>query len=137
MLLLDTSVWIDLLANRITGAVQFVLERRVSEELALTEMIYLEVLQGISDPKVFEKTQTILGAQTILLPVDGLASFEAAARLYSRSRSQGLTIRTAVDCLVGQLALEHNALLVHNDRDYLALARVEPRLRVFPAPAIH
>ncbi|WP_325344610.1 type II toxin-antitoxin system VapB family antitoxin [Xylophilus sp.] len=63
--------------------------------------------------------------------------FEAAAGLYAQALRQGVTIRTAVDCLVAQLAIEHQAVLVHNDRDYLALARTGPRLRIFPAGALH
>jgi predicted nucleic acid-binding protein len=137
MLLLDTSVWIDLLANRQTEAVRFALSRRESEDLALTEMIYLEVLQGISDARVFETVQHVLSQQQVLQPSHGLESYEAAARLYALGRKRGITVRTAVDCLVAQIALESDALLVHNDRDYLALARIEPRLQVFPSAAAH
>ena len=48
MLLVDSSVWIDWLRGADTDAVRFVQEREAHEELALTQMIYLEVLQGVS-----------------------------------------------------------------------------------------
>lgn len=137
MLLLDTSVWIDLLADRRTSAVEFVLARAHSEELALSEMIYLEVLQGIAQPRIFDKVRAVLSAQVMVSPAQGLESYEAAAQLYARARKLGLTVRTAVDCLVAQLALENGALLVHNDRDFLALARAEPRLNIHPSATLH
>jgi predicted nucleic acid-binding protein len=36
--------------------------------------------------------------------------------------------------LIAQIAIEHEALLVHNDRDFFTLAKVEPRLQLFPSP---
>lgn len=132
MLLVDSSVWIDWLRGSDTDAVRFVQAREAQEELALTQMIYLEVLQGVSSEHQFVATQKVLGAQTILSPLDELETFEAAAQLYRRARRQGLTIRKSTDCLIAAIALEHDALLVHNDRDFLALAQVVPQLQVYP-----
>ncbi len=137
MLLIDSSVWIDWLRGSDTDAVRFVQAREAREELALTQMIYLEVLQGVSSQKQFEVTQKVLSAQTMLLPLDPIQTFEAAALLYRQARKQGLTIRKSSDCLIAAIALEHDALLVHNDRDFLALASAEPQLHVFPHRALH
>jgi predicted nucleic acid-binding protein len=133
VLLIDSTVWIDWLRGADTNAVRFVQAREAKEELALTQMIYLEVLQGVSSEKQFLLTQEILSAQTVLLPRDELETFEAAARLYRQARKQGLTIRKSTDCLIAALALEHGALLVHNDRDFLALAQATRELHVYPS----
>ena len=53
------------------------------------------------------------------------------------ARGRGVTIRTAVDCLVAAVAIEHGAVLVHNDRDFLALQRVDERLQLYPAGLAH
>lgn len=132
MLLIDSSVWIDWLRGSDTDAVRFVQAREAQEELALTEMIYLEVLQGVSSDRQFAVTQKILSAQTILSPLGELETFEAAAQLYRRARRQGSTIRKSTDCLIAALALEHGAVLVHNDRDFLSLAQAVPQLQVYP-----
>ncbi len=132
MLLVDSSVWIDWLRGADTDAVRFVQEREQHEELAVTQMIYLEVLQGVSSDQQFAATQRVLGAQTMLQPLDAVTTFEAAALLYRRARKHGLTVRKSSDCLIAAMALEHGALLVHNDRDFLALAQVEPALRLYP-----
>ncbi len=132
MLLVDSSVWIDWLRGADTDAVRFVQERENHEELAITQMIYLEVLQRVSSDRQFAATQRVLGAQTMLQPQGALATFEVAAHLYRRARKQGLTIRKSSDCLIAAMALEQGAVLVHNDRDFLALAQVEEALLVYP-----
>ena len=132
MLLVDSSVWIDWLRGADTDAVRFVMAREPQEEIALTQMVYLEVLQGVSSQRQFSATQKILGAQTLLLPQDDRQTFESAALLYRRARGMGLTIRKSTDCLIAALALENGALLVHNDRDFIALGRAVPQLQIYP-----
>jgi predicted nucleic acid-binding protein len=106
--------------------------RECTEEIALTRMIYLEVPQGVSSQSQFDATRRILGAQTLLLPHDERLSFEGAAQLYRRARAMGLTIRKSTDCLIAALAVENDAVLVHNDKDFIALARAIPTLQVYP-----
>jgi len=137
MLLVDSTVWIDWLRGNDTDAVRFVQSRESQEELALTQMIYLEVLQGVISQRQFEATRRVLGAQTLVQPLEPVATFEDAAQLYRSARQQGLTIRKPTDCLIAAIALEQNALLVHNDRDFLALQKVDVRLRLYPAPTSH
>ena len=57
---------------------------------------------------------------------------EDAAAIYRLCRRAGRTVRSPNDCLIAAIALEHGALLVHNDRDFVALAQVEPALVIFP-----
>ena len=132
MLLFNSSVWIDWLRGADTDAVRFVQERENHEDLAITQMIYLEVLQGVSSDRQFAVTQRVLGAQTVLQPLGGLATFEAATHLYRRARKQRLTIRKSSDCLIAAMALEQGAVLVHNDRDFLSLAQVEEAPLMYP-----
>jgi predicted nucleic acid-binding protein len=132
VILVDSSVWIDWLRSADTSAVRFIQERESSDELALTHMIYLEVLQGVRSERQFNATQAVLGAQLMLEPAHGLDTLAAAAQLYRRARNAGFTIRKSTDCLIAAVAIEHGALLVHNDRDFLALAKAEPELLVYP-----
>jgi predicted nucleic acid-binding protein len=131
MLLVDSSVWIDGSRGFVTDAVRLVELRDEQEELATTGLIYQEVLQGATDERSFRLLRDTLGALLLLEP-QGFATHELAAQLYRRARVAGLTVRKPTDCLIAALALEHGALLVHNDRDFLALAEVEPALVVFP-----
>lgn len=132
MLLVDSSVWIDQLRNALTPATQFVESRDPTEEVALTAGIYLEVLQGVANDKAFEKLKQVLESYRLLETREGLQTYALAAQLYRRARMAGLTVRKSADCLIAAIALEHDALLVHNDRDFLALATIEPALLVYP-----
>lgn len=131
MLLLDSSVWIDSSKGLATNATRFVEQRDDHEEIATTGIIFQEVLQGIRDEVLYEQLRDALWGSLILEPRE-LSTYEIAAQLYRRGRKQGLTIRKPNDCLIAAIALEHGALLVHNDRDFLAIAQVEPALLVYP-----
>jgi hypothetical protein len=131
MLLLDSSVWIDIHRARQTDATRYVDARDEHEELATTGIIFQEVLQGFRNKAEYGYVRELLWSTLILEPRE-LATYELAAQLYLKARARGLTIRKPNDCLIAALALEHEALLVHNDRDFLALAQVEPALLVYP-----
>ena len=133
MLLVDTSVWIDFLAPRSTRAVGYFRAQLDSRQpFTLTELIYLEVLQGIREPTTARKVASYLRAQAVLYPRHGLRTYEAAADLYRRCRTAGVTVRSTIDCLIAQIAIEYNATLLHSDRDYERIAQVEPRLKLAP-----
>ena len=133
MLLVDTSVWIDFLAPRSTRAVGYFRAQLDSRQpFTLTELIYLEVLQGIREPATARKVASYLRAQAVLYPRHGLRTYEAAADLYRRCRAAGVTVRSTIDCLIAQTAIEYNATLLHSDRDYERIAQVEPRLKLAP-----
>ena len=128
----DSSVWIDAGRGASTSATRFIAQRDEQEELATTGIILQEVLQGIRDDASYEQMRGRLWGMLILEPRE-LSTYELAAQLHRRARQQGLTIRKPNDCLIAALALEHGALLVHNDRDFIALAQVEPALLIYPA----
>ena len=132
MLLLDASVWIDLLRGRDNGPVRYVMERQPFEDLALTPMTYFEVLQGARSAAEMDRLGALLRGYLLAAPA-GLQTYEAAAALYLKARRGGIAIRTAVDCLIAAVAVENGAVLVHNDRDLLQLQRVEARLHLMPS----
>jgi predicted nucleic acid-binding protein len=131
MLLVDSSVWIDVSRGLRTPASLFVDQRDDREELATTGIIFQEVLQGAKDEATYERLRDTLWGLLVLEPRE-LSSYEIAAQLHRKARQKGLTIRKPNDCLIAALALEHGALLVHNDRDFVALAQVEPSLLIYP-----
>ncbi|HSV47150.1 MAG TPA: PIN domain nuclease [Ramlibacter sp.] len=131
MLLVDSSVWIDAHRSALTEATRYLAGRDDKEELAITGIIFQEVMQGVTDDRAFARLQAMFAALHLLEP-DALSTYELAAQLYRRARRAGLTIRKPNDCLIAALALEHDALLVHNDRDFIHLAQVEPELVIFP-----
>jgi predicted nucleic acid-binding protein len=136
VIVVDTTAWIDFLEARGT---LFDLHLRdlilQGASLALTDIIYCEVLQGIVEDARFRRTRAILRAYPILR-VRGLKTFEHAADIYRACRKTGLTIRKIVDCLIAATCLEAGTELYHNDRDFEAIARVKG-LRIYrPSKAL-
>ncbi len=130
MIVVDTTVWIDFLESRETAFdvhLKELIERE--EPLALTDIIYCEILQGIADEGKFRQTRQILLTYPIFR-TRGLRTFEHAAQIYRDCRKQGLTIRKTLGCLIAATCIEAGALLYHNDRDFEAIARVK-RLRIY------
>lgn len=102
------------------------------ESFAITELIYLEVLQGVRDPAAVKKTAAYLGRQLFLSPRRGLRTIEATAELYRRCRAAGVTVSSTIDCLIAQTAVDYGIILLQSDRDYERIARVEPGLKLAP-----
>lgn len=130
MIVVDTTVWIDFLEARETSF-DFHLTSLIEAEapLALTDLIYCEILQGIREESKFRRVRDILRAYPIL-QVQGLETFEHAAQIYRACRRKGLTIRKTADCLIAATCLEAEGELFHNDRDFEAIAKVEG-LRIY------
>jgi predicted nucleic acid-binding protein len=122
MLLIDTSVWISVFRDR-TGQVRLKLEALIdNREVLLTRFTQLELLQGSLNEKEWTLLSTYLETQDYVeLAGD---SWQAAARIYYDLRRQGLTVRSPIDCCIAQAALEHDLLLIHNDRDFETIAQV-------------
>ena len=124
MIVVDTTVWIDFLEGRGTPFDRHLAELiEADAPLALVDIIYCDVLQGIREEETYQRTRVSLRAHPILRP-RGLETVETAANLYRTARRRGLTIRRSVDCLIAAICLEAGAEIYHNDRDFNALARV-------------
>ena len=131
MYLVDTSVWLDYFRNRSTQAVtQFEEILNGNTPFGITSVIYQEVLQGADSPRDFSKLQNYLATQKFYYPIDPILSYEQAADLYFQCRRQGITIRSTIDCLIAQVAIEHNLRLLHNDRDFTQMATINKHLKV-------
>ncbi len=87
----------------------------------------MELLAGTRSRRERSK----LRARLIALPrltVRGLTDFESAADLYQTCRGRGATVRKLIDCLIAAVAIRESATVLHNDRDFDALAK-HTRLR--------
>jgi predicted nucleic acid-binding protein len=133
MILVDTSVLIPYLKGRETAATAL-LERILSEdvEIALTPEIVQEVLQGARNETEWLTLKRYLSSQTMLFSADPLRSHIEAARIYYDCRRRGLTVRSTLDCVVAQAALEQGAPILHDDRDFEAIRQVRP-LKTLPS----
>jgi len=129
MLLVDTSVWIPYLGHG-RGSICDAVDQLISdgEILAITPVILQEVLQGARSRQQFRRLEKLMAAQAILFPANLVQCHIRAAELYFRCRSAGVTIRSSNDCLIALIAIEHRVPLLHNDRDFDHIGRVDQRL---------
>jgi predicted nucleic acid-binding protein len=129
VILADTSAWVEYL--RATGSPAHLRLRELiagEGELATTEVVTMELLAGAAHQEEVVRLRRLL-LRCQLLPVEGLADYEAAAELYRRCRAAGETVRKLTDCLIGVVAIRHGAILLHRDHDFDVIARHTP-LRV-------
>lgn len=127
MILVDSSTWIDYLRNRQTPSVDRLDALVVAgADLVTTEPIVMELLAGTgrSPARGMEVERLVEGL--LLAGVDTRLDFRAAAGLYRAARANGETVRSLVDCLIAAVALRRDLELLHDDRDFDALARISP-----------
>jgi hypothetical protein len=127
MILADTSVLIDFLEGRKTESrhrLKTVLQQGIP--FGINSFIYQEVLQGAKSEKGYRLLKKYLETQRFYHPKHPVESFARAARIYFDCRRKGVTIRSTIDCIIAQTAIEHDLSLLHHDSDYDAMARVIP-----------
>jgi len=117
MTLVDTTVWIDFFANRDTPEVK-ALENSIKKEevICICGVILTEVLQGIKNDRQHSLTKPLL-SNLIFVPMLK-STFFLAANIYRFLRSNGITVRNSIDCMIAAACIENNIRLLHNDRDY-------------------
>jgi predicted nucleic acid-binding protein len=131
MTIVDSSVWIDYIADRTTVQTLWLKPQVAVGTLGLTDLILYELLQGVRGNVEFELLRDRMAAFE-LLPTMSPGLEVKAADNYRKLRQRGITIRSSVDCLVATFCIEGNHRLLHNDRDfdpfeqYLGLEVIHP-----------
>lgn len=131
MYLVDTSVWIDYMRdieNDVTERLDEIQEHGLP--FGITALVYQEVLQGAASPAKFDYLAEFMNAQYFYHPEDPIESYREAARIYFDCRRAGVTIRSAIDCLIARIAIENDLYLLHNDRDFERMAEVVDELKL-------
>lgn len=131
MYLVDTSVWIDFFRERDNKATQKfykLLDNKMP--IGLTSLIYQEILQGVSSQKDFDLLNHYLITQRFYKVKHEINSYQQAAQIYLNCRKKGITIRSTIDCLIAQIAIENNLILLHNDNDLCKIKLIEPSLEL-------
>ena len=124
MILVDTSVWIEIFREKTGNIAKAFKERIGPENYAITRFIQLELLQGARDLKEWDLLENYLSTQYYLEASEN--TWPEASRIYFELRRKGVTINSPVDCCIAQIALEHGAFLLHRDKDFKKISRVRP-----------
>jgi len=117
MVVVDTSVWIDFFRNLRNPETLWLDRALGSHRLALTDLIFCELLQGIRNDQEFDFAASQLRQLPVFSP--GGEDFAlAVAGNFRILRKKGLTIRGTVDCWIATFCLQENHVLLHRDRDF-------------------
>ena len=122
MITADSSVWIDYLGGRSTRAatqLDAVLDDS-SHDIVLLDVVLMEVLRGFR----FDHEWRVAKDAFAVLPVHtagGEVVATKAASMYRSLRSEGVTVRSSIDLLIGAWCIEHGCSLIHSDRDFDAI----------------
>ncbi|MGD9597521.1 MAG: PIN domain nuclease [Steroidobacteraceae bacterium] len=140
MLVVDTSVWVDHFnVHASPQAVALAEAIDSAAEIVLPGIVLTEILLGLRTDGEADRIERLLAAFTAPPPLSR-SDYLAAARTYRGCRAAGRTIRSVVDCLIAQLCLRQQYVLLSKDHDFEAIARTFPlrlatcRVRPTPAP---
>lgn len=84
-------------------------------------------MQGAASGAKFDYLAEYLGSQIFYHPHHPVESYREAARMNFDCRRAGI-IRSAADCLIARVSIEHDLMLLHDDRDFEKLAGIVPEL---------
>ena len=124
MILIDTSVWIEIFRDTAGNVVKAFKERVGSENCVISRFNQLELLQGAKDEKEWGLLANYLRTQYFLETDEN--TWQEAARIYFELRRKGVTINSPIDCCIAQIAIEHGAILLHRDKDFEKISRIQP-----------
>ena len=126
-ILIDSSVWINIFLDK-TGAIARTVRSIVrNDEVALTRFNQLELLQGSSNARDWTLISDYLDGQDNLDANPN--TWRKAASIFFELRTRGRKVRSTIDCCIAQIAIEHRALLLHDNLVFESIADIRPLLQ--------
>jgi predicted nucleic acid-binding protein len=124
VIVVDTAVWADWFKGADSPEVGRLDHGLEVQDVGLVAVVLTEVLQGFRADSDFARARDLLlGLPILTLDPDGHV---AAARLYRRLRSRGITLRGTIDCIIAQTCITAGVELLSTDQDFAAIARHAP-----------
>lgn len=118
MILVDTSVWIDYLNGVQSQHTDALDAEIVAGTVAMGDLIFLEILQGIRNDSEYSLTkQTLMTLGRLELFGEGMP--EKCAENYRALRKKGITIRKTTDVIIATFCIERQMPLLFIDRDFI------------------
>jgi len=124
VILIDTSVWVDLLRGSGRGP-ELAAMLRSKVRLASTEPILMELLAGTRNDIEYTSVRR-LGTSVTWIPLDPASDFDSSARIYTHCRRNGITPRGLIDTLIVAIALRAGCPVMTSDRDFTAMETLLP-----------
>jgi len=132
MVLTDTSVLIGYLKKH-DGLPYEKMNYIIDNDIpyGICNYVYQELLQGTGNEKEYNLLKEYLETLPFYDLRYGKKSFANAASMYFRCRKKGITIRSTIDLIIAEIAIENDLYLLHDDADYTNISRVFKILKIF------
>jgi predicted nucleic acid-binding protein len=132
MILADTSVLIGFFKG-LKGIPYEKLDHIIDNDIpyGICNYVYQELLQGARNDKEYKSLKEYLNTLPFYELRYGKESFENAAILYITCRKKGVTIRSTLDLLIAEIAIENNLYLLHDDNDFDNFSKVYRNLMIY------
>ena len=129
MVLVDTSVFISFFNGKNNSKTDLLKQLLLNcEDIAITGLIYQEVLQGIRTDKVFRELKGILDDFYYINTPESI--YLESAQLFRKLQSNGVTIRKSIDITIAQSAINSKIPILEHDRDFTNIAK-HSNLKIF------
>ena len=132
MILVDTSILIGFFKGSkdpLKDKMDYIIDNNML--YGICHYVYQELLQGSADAREYNLLKDYLGSLPFYDLRFGKESFENAAQIYINCRKRGITIRSTIDLLIAEIAIENDLYLFHNDNDFTNIAKVNKELRIY------
>ncbi|MEZ4683126.1 MAG: PIN domain nuclease [Caldilineaceae bacterium] len=117
-IMVDTSVWIDFFRGNDRPEVQRLIAYiELNERIFTGDLILAELLQGIRAGRELAAVEAAFRA-FLVVDMVGERNARQSAAFYRQLRTQGITVRKTIDCLIATWCILNQTPLLHADRDF-------------------
>jgi len=116
VILVDASVWIDVLDNTVTEQTQLLRTDVAEDQIAVPDLCLFEVLRGLQHPLAFSEAHEYL-TRFPVVEVGGESVAVAAARHAQVLRSKGYQV-AGIDCLLATYCIIHGLQFLTSDKHF-------------------
>ncbi|MGD0801962.1 MAG: PIN domain nuclease [Terracidiphilus sp.] len=117
MVIVDSSVWIDFLNQRVTPQTSWLRAPQNIGTIGLTSLVFMEVLQGVRFDSRFRIAEQFFRTMPVFESLTRSLAIHAASN-YRTLRGMGITIQSTIDCLIATFCIESSYQLLHSDSDF-------------------
>lgn len=117
MIVVDSSVWIDFFNGARSEAADRLEQALGVEQVAVGDIILVEVLQGFRRDGDYRTARGVLTALPVL-DMLGASGAVRSADAYRSLRRRGVTIRKTIDVVIASYCIGADLPLLFSDRDF-------------------
>jgi predicted nucleic acid-binding protein len=132
VVLVDTSVFIGYL-KKSDGIPYVKMDYIIDNDIpyGICNYVYQELLQGSRNKQEYELLKEYLNTLPFYDLRHEKQSFENAALIFFNCRRRGITIKSSIDLIIAEIAIENNLYLLHDDMDFTNIAKVFGDLKIY------